>query len=68
LRSCLGSINFPRSLLLPARQAGKLVATDVQAIAELDDSYNRDFMEAANILFMSDKRLPCSPEDWVRKV
>jgi acarbose 7IV-phosphotransferase len=66
--AALCNINFSRSLLIPARQAGKLVATDVHAIAELDDFYNRDFMAAADILFMSDERLPCSPEDWVRKV
>jgi len=64
----LCNINFSRPFLLPASQAGKLVATDLHAIAELDDFYNRDFMAAANILFMSDERLPCSPEDWVRQV
>ncbi len=66
--AALCNINFSRPFLLPANQAGKLVATDVHAIAELDDFYNRDFMASAIILFMSDERLPCSPEDWVRKV
>lgn len=64
----LCNINFSRPFLVPASQSGKLVATDVHAIAELDDSYNRDFMAAADILFMSDERLPCTPEEWVYRV
>ena len=47
---------------------GMTVATDVHAIADLDDPYNRDFMAAADILFMSDERLPCGPEEWARQV
>jgi acarbose 7IV-phosphotransferase len=64
----LCNINFSRPYLKKARQAGKLVATDVHAIASLEDEYNRDFMENADILFMSDERLPCSPEQWVHLV
>lgn len=64
----LCNINFSRPLLAAARQAGVRVATDVHTISDLDDPYNRDFMAAADILFMSDERLPCSPEDWARRV
>jgi acarbose 7IV-phosphotransferase len=64
----LANINFSRPILARARAAGKLVATDVHVISNLEDDYNRDFMAAANILFMSDERLPCSPEDWARQV
>jgi ribokinase len=63
----LCNVNFSRPLLAHARRLGIPVATDVHAIASLDD-YNRDFMAAADILFMSDERLPCSPEEWVRQV
>lgn len=64
----LCNINFSRPMLAAARQAGKPVATDVHAIASLDDEYNCDFMAAADILFLSDERLPTSPEEWVRQV
>lgn len=64
----LCNINFNRPFLQAARQAGKLVATDVHTIADLDDDYNRDYMAAAHILFMSDERLPCSPEEWARRL
>ncbi len=64
----LCNINFTRPFLHRARRMGKLVATDVHAIAHLEDDYNRDYMAAANILFMSHEWLPCSPEEWTRQI
>lgn len=64
----LCNINFSRPFLKLARSAGKLIATDVHTIGVLDDAYNREFMQAANILFMSDESLPTSPEDWAAQV
>jgi ribokinase len=55
-------------MLERARQAGKLIATDVHTLSELDDEYNQAFMRAAQILFMSDEDMPSSPEDWARQV
>lgn len=64
----LCNVNFSRPFLAKARQAGKLIATDVHTISSLDDDYNRDFMAAAHVLFMSSERLPTAPEDWARQV
>lgn len=64
----LCNINFSRPLLERARQAGKLIATDVHTLGELDNEYNRDFMRSAHILFMSDENLPTSPEVWAKQV
>lgn len=64
----LCNINFSRPFLQRATRAGKLVATDVHAISDLEDEYNCDFMQAANILFMSDDKLPDPAETWVQKV
>ena len=66
--AALCNINFARPFLARARRLGVPVATDVHAISDLEDDYNRDFMAAADILFMSDESLPCSPEAWVRGV
>ncbi len=66
--AALCNINFSRPFLGKARQAGIPVATDVHAISNLEDDYNRDFIAAANILFMSDEWLPCSPHEWARRV
>jgi ribokinase len=64
----LCNVNFSRPFLFQARERGKLIATDVHTVAQLDDVYNQDFMRAADILFMSDEALPCSPEEWVQRV
>lgn len=66
--AALCNINFSRPFLQAARSLGIPVATDVHAISSLDDDYNRDFMAAAEILFMSDENLPVSPEEIVRQV
>ncbi len=59
------NINFARPLLALARARGVLVATDVHAIGDPDDGYNRDYMAAADVLFLSHERLPCPPEQFV---
>jgi sugar/nucleoside kinase (ribokinase family) len=64
----LCNVNFARPFLRQAQQAGVRIATDVHTVANLEDQYNRDFMAAANILFMSDELLPCPPEAWIRLV
>lgn len=49
------NINFNRPLLHAAKAAGKGIATDVHVLRDLHDDYNREFMEAADILFLSDE-------------
>jgi acarbose 7IV-phosphotransferase len=64
----LCNINFSRPFLALARERGVPIATDVHAISSLDDDYNRDWLAAADILFMSDELLPTSPDAWARQV
>jgi sugar/nucleoside kinase (ribokinase family) len=64
----LCNINFSRPFLNRVRQAGKLIATDVHAIASLEDEYNQEFMNNADILFMSHERLPVDAEQWAGQV
>ena len=66
--AALCNINFARPLLSAAKQLGMTVASDVHAISDLDDSYNADYMAAADILFMSHERLPCSAGEWIQRV
>lgn len=49
------NINFNRPLLHAAKAAGKTVATDVHVLRDLYDDYNREFMQWADILFLSDE-------------
>ncbi|HOV15454.1 MAG TPA: carbohydrate kinase family protein, partial [Spirochaetota bacterium] len=64
----LCNINFSRPFLDIAKKSGKIIATDVHTISDIDDPYNLDFMKSANILFQSDEKLPCSPEEWAKRV
>jgi ribokinase len=64
----LCNVNFSRPLLKIGQDAGKKIATDVHTVSDLEDPYNQDFMQAADILFMSDDLLPVSPESWAREV
>jgi ribokinase len=64
----LCNIKFARPLLALARRRGVTIATDIHTISDLDDGYNREFMAAADILFMSHERLPCSPEQWAAQL
>ena len=64
----LCNINFNRHLLKPAKNTKTLVATDVHAIHQVDDPYNRDFMSAADILFLSNENLEQNPQDFIREM
>lgn len=64
----LCNVNFSRPFLEACRQRNIQIATDVHAIASLNDPYNLDFMAAADILFMSAELLPLPVEEWAFQV
>lgn len=64
----LCNINFNRPLLALAKEKGKKVATDVHVLSSIEDDYNGDFMEAADILFLSDEQLPCEIDAFVQQL
>ena len=49
------NINFNRELLAAAKAAGKIIATDVHVLRDIHDDYNREFLESADIVFLSDE-------------
>ena len=51
------NINFNRPLLHLAKAMGKPVATDVHVLGNADDDYNREFLECADIVFLSDEAI-----------
>ncbi len=59
------NINFTRPLLKIAKDKNITIATDVHVLNDIHDSYNKEFMEYADILFLSDEKLPCSPERFI---
>ena len=66
--AALCNVNFSRPFLSAARAAGKLVATDVHAISSLEDPYNADFLQSAQIVFLSDESLPAPAEEFAREL
>ena len=44
-----------------AKAMGKMVATDVHVLGNIHDDYNREFMAAADILFLSDEAVGDDP-------
>lgn len=59
------NINFNRQLLRLAKEQGKTVATDVHVLSNVYDEYNREFMEYADILFLSDEMIGVNYREFV---
>ena len=61
LRGCdhvvLTNMNYTRSLLARAVAAGVPISTDLHAVRDLDNPYDRDYLEAASLLFLSGENL-----------
>lgn len=64
----LCNINFNRGLLREVKRLGKPIATDVHVLGDINDEFNRDFMECADILFLSDENLPCAAEEFILRL
>lgn len=62
------NINFNRELLHLARDLGKIIATDVHVLGNVWDEYNREFMECADILFLSDEAAGDDPYGFIVKL
>ncbi len=62
------NINFNRPLLAMAKAAGKTIATDVHVLSDIYDEYNRDFLQAADILFLSDEAVGRDYESFLRSL
>ena len=62
------NINYNRELLSKAKASGKIIATDVHVLSDIDDAYNADFMEAANILFLSDENIEGDYKEFLTSI
>jgi acarbose 7IV-phosphotransferase len=59
---------FTRPLIRCAERLSVRIAVDVHLVSDVNDAHSRPWMEAADILFCSHERLPCSPAVWVAQV
>lgn len=62
------NINFNRPLLAMAKAAGKTIATDVHVLSDIYDEYNRDFLQSADILFLSDEAVPSDYASFLHSI
>lgn len=62
------NINFNRNLLKKAKADGKLIATDVHVLSDIEDAYNMEFMQCADILFLSDEAIRTDAEDFLMEI
>lgn len=60
----LCNIEFSRPWLAPAKAAGCIIATDLHVFSDPADAYHADFLQAADIVFLSHEGLPCAPVDF----
>lgn len=62
------NINFNRELLKAAKSKNKIIATDVHVLNDIEDKYNKDFMENSNILFLSDENIVGDHKEFLFKL
>lgn len=64
----LCNANFNRDIIKYAKNSNALIATDVHVLEDIHDEYNKEFMENADILFLSDEKIKGSHKDFVRSI
>lgn len=60
--------NFNRELLRKAKSDDKIIVTDVHVLADINDDYNREFMQFANILFLSDENIKGDYKEFIMEI
>lgn len=60
--------NFNRDLLRKAKADNKIIVTDVHVLGDINDEYNRDFMQYANVLFLSDENIKSDYKDFIMSI
>lgn len=64
----LTNARFVRPLIQHAEQLDVPIAVDVHLISDVEDNYNRPWLEVADIVFCSHEKLPCGPTEWVARM
>jgi len=66
--AALCNINFSRGLLKIFKDAGKIIASDVHVVCDVNDEYNMDFMRYSDILFLSNENILGSEYDFLNQL
>ena len=62
------NINFARSLFPEAKKFAKKIASDVHVVSDINDDFNKEFMQNADILFMSNEGILGREEAFIHEV
>jgi acarbose 7IV-phosphotransferase len=60
--------NYARPYLKRARELGKKIVTDIHAIEDINDEYNKDFMEHADVLCLNSAHLKEPYEYFIKQI
>ncbi|KAB1440084.1 carbohydrate kinase family protein [Candidatus Galacturonibacter soehngenii] len=60
--------NYARPFLKKAKDAGKMIVTDVHDIKDMDDEYNKEFMQYADVLCLNHANLKEPYEDFIKEI
>jgi ribokinase len=62
------NINFSRNLLDYYRDNKILIATDVHVVKDINDEFNKDYMQKSNILFLSNENIINKEKEFLEKL
>lgn len=72
IKTCNGlvicNINFNDELIKKAKSFGKTVFTDVHVLSNIEDEYNKRFLENADVVFLSDEGISGNYEDFLLSI
>jgi sugar/nucleoside kinase (ribokinase family) len=64
----LTNTRFTRPLIRYAEDLAVQIAVDLHLISDVEDTHNRPWLEAADVVFCSGERLQCPAEEWVARI
>ena len=64
----LCNINFSREMLKIVKDHGKIIATDVHVLDNLNDEYNKDFIYYSDILFLSNENIKGNEQNFLTEL
>jgi acarbose 7IV-phosphotransferase len=62
------NINFSRGFLQALKENGKIIATDVHVLNDINDNYNNDYIKYSNILFLSNEGIIGNENDMITQL
>jgi len=62
------NINFSRDFLKILKDNGKILATDVHVLNDINDKYNNDYIQYSDILFLSNENVQGRENDFMKQL